>query len=111
MLKSAVAARLRSLRKASKLTQEEIAEKSRISLASVKRLDLGLSFPQIDTLAMYLSAIDVTLGEFFQPWIRPNINASDYDRECHALMLKILASAGLRKGLKPLLSALAKGEL
>lgn len=105
MLKKAVATRLAGLREARKLTQNHIAEKGKISPQTVKRLEAGRSFPQIDTLALYLVGLDMTIGEFFAPWIRPG--TIDYDRECHVLLIKVLSDPGRAKGLKPLLSALA----
>lgn len=57
--------RIRQLRNAKKLSQEELALRSGINPAYLGHLERGLKCPTIDTVNKIASALDISLSDFF----------------------------------------------
>lgn len=60
-----VANRIRGLRLARGWTQEELANESEISLAQIKRIELGYINTSLLALFKIATALEITLDEFF----------------------------------------------
>ncbi|MBI5893984.1 MAG: helix-turn-helix domain-containing protein [Deltaproteobacteria bacterium] len=58
--------RMKELRKNQGLSQEQLAEKVDISSKYVSRVEMGYSFPSLDTLEKLASALNVELKDFFE---------------------------------------------
>jgi len=80
----AVAARLRQLRTAQTphVTQDQLAEKTGLSISYISMLERGERSPTLDTLATLATALGVSLGDLFdtnpahvEPQFRPLIEA------------------------------------
>lgn len=57
--------RIRELRKAKGLTQEQLAELVEVEQKHVSRLELGKSYPTIERLEKIAEALNVPLKDFF----------------------------------------------
>ena len=60
-----VGKRIRIIRKKRKLTQEELAEKTRIHLSTLGRIERGESNPPLHTVSKIAKALKVPLRELF----------------------------------------------
>jgi transcriptional regulator with XRE-family HTH domain len=58
-------ARIKELRKAKKLSQEELAELIGIEPRHMSRLEVGKSYPSLDRLERIAKALDADLKDFF----------------------------------------------
>jgi len=58
--------RIKELRKNCGLSQEELAEKAEVSSKYISRIEMGQSFPSIETLAKLADALNVELKDFFE---------------------------------------------
>ena len=58
-------ARIREIRKASKLSQEQLAEKVNVDFRHISRLELGNNSPPIETLERIAQALNVEIKELF----------------------------------------------
>jgi len=76
-----IAHRLLEFRMAANLSSEEIAEKSRISLSGIRKMEREDSNPAIRSLHQYVKACGRTLGEFFEPWLPEG--SVQYDQHVH----------------------------
>lgn len=63
--KELLGARIRELRKARNLSQEQLAEMIEVEPRHVSRLDVGSSYPRIDRLEKIAVALNVPLKDFF----------------------------------------------
>lgn len=63
--KELLGARIRELRKARNLSQEQLAELIDVEPRHVSRLEVGSSYPRIDRLEKIAEALDVPLKDFF----------------------------------------------
>ena len=61
-----VAMRLKQLRHRRGLTQQALAEKARLSLGYVARLEIGRHDPKLSTLAKIAKALGMTVSELLQ---------------------------------------------
>jgi transcriptional regulator with XRE-family HTH domain len=68
LLHQAVGQRLRSLRKDQGLTQERLAARAGVHRTYVGKLERGESSATVDSIAMFCSALGITLAEFFEPF-------------------------------------------
>ena len=64
--KELLGARIREIRKARGLTQEQLAEKVDIEQKHVSRIEVGKNYPTIDRLEKMAVALDVPLASFFE---------------------------------------------
>ena len=78
--------RVRELRKRVSFTQEELAERSRISVSFLSMIERANRVPHVETLAMLADALGVSLAEIFagvgaergsQPALLPLIQSVD----------------------------------
>lgn len=60
-----IGTRLRSLRQARALSQEELAHRIGMSVDAVSNIERGITFTTLDTLAKIATALNVTLAEIF----------------------------------------------
>lgn len=58
--------RIKELRKNRGLSQEELAERADMSSKYISRIEMGQSFPSIETLAKLANALNVELKDFFE---------------------------------------------
>lgn len=79
--------RIRELRRAHKLTQEDLASRTSRSVDTISALERGLALPGFDTLTRLAEALDVSVGILFG-YERPN----DSDRRV-SLMTRLLGHA------------------
>lgn len=63
--KEKLGSRIKALRKAKGLSQEQLAELIGIEPKHVSRLEVGKSYPTIDRLEKIALALDVPMGSFF----------------------------------------------
>ncbi|HYO67038.1 MAG TPA: helix-turn-helix transcriptional regulator [Archangium sp.] len=61
---------LRRLRTAQKLTQEQLAERSGLSVDAIRRIERGAFSPSLETLAKLTGGLDVSLKTLFQTFER-----------------------------------------
>ncbi|MGC2744423.1 MAG: helix-turn-helix transcriptional regulator [Candidatus Angelobacter sp.] len=64
-LRSLFGKRLRNLRLAARLTQEELAERSEISVDFLSLVERGRSSPSFENLEILASSLRVTVSELF----------------------------------------------
>jgi len=64
--KELLGARIRELRKARNLSQEQLAELIDVEPRHVSRLEVGSSYPRIDRLEKIAVALNVPLKDFFE---------------------------------------------
>lgn len=64
--KELLGSRIKELRKAKKLTQEELAELIGVEPQHMSRLEIGKSYPSLDRLEKMAIALDVQLRDFFE---------------------------------------------
>lgn len=64
-LTAALGIRIRELRKAGGMSQEELGFKASISAAHVGQIERGLKKPTVETLGKIASALDLSLQELF----------------------------------------------
>lgn len=64
-LRSKFGLRVRSLRVARELTQEELAEKAKLSPEYVSQIERGKASPSFETVALVASALEVKLHSLF----------------------------------------------
>jgi len=89
--------RIKEIRKAKGLTQEQLAELVDIEQKHVSRIELGKNAPTIDRLEMIAKALNVPMGSFFESG-NQEANAErvakiermvrDLDEDYHRIILK-----------------------
>lgn len=57
--------RIKQIRKAAKLTQESLAEKTGLSVEYISRLERGVSQPSFKTLELLVKSLNVNAKDFF----------------------------------------------
>lgn len=57
--------RIKKIRKAAKLTQGRLAEKTNLSVEYISRLERGVAQPSFKTLTIIAVALNVTIKDFF----------------------------------------------
>lgn len=58
--------RLRTLREAALLTQDELAERSSVRVAFISRIERGASSPSLTTMALLAHGLDCDISDFFK---------------------------------------------
>lgn len=61
-----IGSRITEIRLSRNLTQAQLAEKVNVSVETISRLERGVSFPSLKTMANIASALDVPLSNFFE---------------------------------------------
>jgi len=64
--KQLLGARIKELRKLRNFSQEELAEKVGIASKHLSRIEVGKSFPSLDTLEKLATALNLELKDFFE---------------------------------------------
>ena len=64
--KESLGARIKELRKISKLSQEELAEQIGVEPQHMSRIESGRSYPSIDRLEKISNSLKVPLKDFFE---------------------------------------------
>jgi transcriptional regulator with XRE-family HTH domain len=59
-------ARIKELRKAKKLSQDQLSEKINIDPKHLSRIEVGKSYPSLDTLEKIAGSLGVEIKEFFE---------------------------------------------
>lgn len=67
------------LRKAAKMTQEELAEKSGLSTAYIGRLERGICDPTLDTVYKIADALKLPVTAFFNPEFSVQNNRTQFE--------------------------------
>ena len=62
-----VAENIRTIRKQKKLTQFELAERSNLSEATIKSIELAHSYPEEKTLSQITEALEIDVVKLFMP--------------------------------------------
>lgn len=65
-IKERLGARIKEIRKTKGLSQEKLSEKVNIDAKHLSRIEVGGSFPSLDTLAKLAEALNVELKDFFE---------------------------------------------
>jgi transcriptional regulator with XRE-family HTH domain len=65
-LKKLLGARIKELRKLNKLSQEQLSEKIDIDPKHLSRIEVGNSYPSLDTLESIANALKVEIKDFFE---------------------------------------------
>lgn len=65
MAKNRIGKKLRSLRRAAKLTQTQLADSSGVAFRAIQSIEAGDNNPRVDTLESLSGALGVRLVEFF----------------------------------------------
>jgi transcriptional regulator with XRE-family HTH domain len=95
--KTKLGERIKEYRKASGLSQEQLAEMIGIEQKHVSRLEVGKSYPTIDRLEKISTALNVPMGRFFDcgdSWIdsqrvgRIETMIKDLDKDYNQIVLK-----------------------
>lgn len=89
----ALARRIRALREAQRLTQEEFARRCGISVSFASLLERGERSPSYETLCTVAQALEVPVGELFRDG--PGLDAAD---PSHARLLEFARKARLTRG-------------
>ena len=66
-IRTRVAENIRSIRKQKKLTQFQLAEKSNLSEATIKSIELAHSYPEEKTLSQITEALEIDVAKLFLP--------------------------------------------
>lgn len=70
-LRSALGARIRTLRTERGLSQEELASRAKLHWTYLSDLERGQQTPSLDLLNRIVRGLGVTLADFFAPFDRP----------------------------------------
>ncbi|MGM0122907.1 hypothetical protein IGI37_000273 [Enterococcus sp. AZ194] len=65
---STLGSKVRELRVAKKMTQQELAEKCELSLPFINLIENNKRNVSLETLVKLLSALEISLGDFFLPF-------------------------------------------
>ncbi len=64
--KELLGARIKELRKARQLSQEQLSEKINIDSKHLSRIEVGKSYPSLDTLEKIAKALNVEIKDLFE---------------------------------------------
>ncbi len=105
--KELLGARIREIRKARELTQEQLAEMVDVEQKHISRIEVGKNFPTIDRLERIAEALHVPMGTFFDFMHHSDINEcadsieemlEGLDEDSHKIAYRIIK--GVIKSLK-----------
>lgn len=80
---------IKLIRKELHLTQEQLAEKTDVTVKYISHLERGLSFPSADTLERIASALDVPVYRLFYQESSETIPRDLLKKELHKLIDKL----------------------
>lgn len=106
--------KLKALRQASDLTQEELANRAQLTKGFISQLENEQSSIGVDALADILEALGVTLAEFFTDSARPEIVFSPKDRievdDMDADKFELLVPGSTNNEMDPIMIELGPGR-
>lgn len=91
-IRNRVAENIRALRKQRRLTQFQLAEKSNLSEATIKNIELAHSYPEEKTLSQITEALEVDVVKLFMP-----IGSSFSDDKAGTAQLKACIAKNIRE--------------
>lgn len=91
-IRNRVAENIRELRKQRRLTQFQLAEKSNLSEATIKNIELAHSYPEEKTLSQITEALEVDVVKLFMP-----IGSSFSDDKAGTAQLKACIAKNIRE--------------
>lgn len=77
-------ARIKELRKLRKLSQEELSEEIDIDSKHLSRIEVGNSYPSLDTLEKVAKALGVEIKDFFE--FMPEMGSKEMAENIHKLL-------------------------
>ncbi len=86
--------RLKSLRKAKRLTQDQLGESASLSSKYLSRIELGLENPTLDVFIRLANALDVSLSEIFR------VDHEEHDSDKLRALLNALTKNADEKSMK-----------
>lgn len=105
--------RIRRLRLAAEMTQEELAERSDLTAGFISQVERGKTSISIDSLMMILDALNVNISEFFRPTeekiVFRDTEAVSLDRVGVKEFIALVTGAANRT-MEPIRVVLAPGE-
>ncbi|HEB83617.1 MAG TPA: helix-turn-helix domain-containing protein [Bacteroidetes bacterium] len=105
--------RIRRLRMAAEMTQEELAERSDLTAGFISQVERGKTSISIDSLMMILDALNVHISDFFRPTPQRIVfraeDAVELDREGVSSFVALVPGAANRT-MEPVRVRLAPGE-
>ena len=106
--------KIKTLRLASDLTQEELANRAQLSKGFISQLENNQTSIQIDSLADILEALGVSLPEFFSDSTDTKVVFAPSERisvdGTGASVFELLVPGSTNKEMDPIMVALAPGE-
>lgn len=106
--------RIKNLRKASNLTQEELAERAGLTKGFISQIERDLTSISVDSLAQLLDALDETLADFFRDTVDPKIIFCKSDRrqlnKDGMKAFELLIKGAQNRQMDPVICTLAPGE-
>lgn len=113
-MKLDIGEKIKGLRLASELTQEELADRAGLTRGFISQLENDQSSIQIDTLSDILAALGITLAEFFTDSSDTQVVFSPEDRieidNKGAKRFELLVPGSTNNIMDPILIELAPGE-
>jgi len=105
--------RIRRLRQAAEMTQEELAERSDLTAGFISQVERGKTSISIDSLMMILDALNVHIADFFRPTEEKIVfraeETMELDREGITSFTALVTGAANRT-MEPVRVKLAPGE-
>lgn len=113
-IKIDIGERIKDLRQAAELTQEELAERAELSKGFISQVERGLTNLSIENLVAILSALDVSLQEFFATPVKEKVvygpeDVTPVDRDSE-YPLELLVPGAANRSMEPAMLTLASGE-
>ena len=88
ILERKIGGKIADLRLEQKLTQAQLAEKMGLSVESISRMERGVTFPSLKTMAKVGEALGVTLKRFFE-FDDEDDKGDGYSRELAKLIAQV----------------------
>jgi len=113
-IKLDIGERIKDLRQAAELTQEELAERAELSKGFISQVERGLTNLSIENLMAILSALDVSLAEFFATPVQEKLiygkeDSTEVDRE-GVERLELLVPGAANRSMEPAMLQLTAGQ-
>ncbi len=114
-IKVDIGERIKDLRQAAELTQEELAERAELSKGFISQVERGLTNLSIENLVAILSALDMTLPEFFSTPVQEKVvyneeDVTEVDRDGQH-PFRLLVPGAANRSMEPAMMTLAAGEV
>lgn len=113
-LKEQIGERIKDLRQAAEMTQEELAERAELSKGFISQVERGLTNLSIENLDAILTALNVTLTEFFSTPVQEQVqygeeDVTELEREGYDKFVLLVPGAANRS-MEPALITLNVGQ-